>query len=44
MPRFRIFHSYGNITIAGENLSNLGLHLALKAFEQGVIFIMPNLL
>jgi hypothetical protein len=35
---------YGDITIAGEGLNNLGLCSALRAFEQGEIFIMPHLL
>jgi hypothetical protein len=35
---------YGDITIAGEGLQNLGLCSALKAFEQGGIFIVPHLL
>jgi hypothetical protein len=40
----RIFHLYGDVTIAGEGLQNLGLCSALKAFEQGGIFIVPHLL
>ena len=39
-----IFHPYGDVTIAGEGLQNLGLCLALRAFEQGEIFIVPYLL
>jgi hypothetical protein len=39
-----IFHLYGDVTIAGEGLQNLGLCSALRAFEQGGIFIMPHLL
>jgi hypothetical protein len=35
---------YGDVTIAGEGLQNLGLCLVLRAFEQGGIFIMPHLL
>jgi hypothetical protein len=35
---------YGDVTIAGEGLRNLGLCSALTAFEQGGIFIMPHLL
>jgi hypothetical protein len=31
------------LSIAGEGLQNLGLCSALKAFEQGEIFIMPHL-
>jgi hypothetical protein len=42
--RSRIFHLYGDITIAGEGLQNLGLCSALRAFEQGWIFIVPHLL
>jgi hypothetical protein len=33
--RSRIFHLYGDVTNAGEWLQNLGLCLALRAFEQG---------
>jgi hypothetical protein len=33
-----------DVTIAGEGLQNLGLCLALRAFEQGGIFIVPHLL
>jgi hypothetical protein len=40
----RIFHLYGDVTIAGEGLQNVGLCSALKAFEQGGIFIVPHLL
>jgi hypothetical protein len=40
----RIFHFYGDVTIAGEELQNLGLYSALRAFEQGGIFIVPHLL
>jgi hypothetical protein len=36
----RIFHIYGEVTIANEGLQNLGL----RAFEQGGIFIVPHLL
>jgi hypothetical protein len=42
--RSRIFHLNGDITVAGEGLQNLGLCLALRAFEQGGISIMPHLL
>jgi hypothetical protein len=42
--RSRIFYLYGDVTIAGEGLQNLGLSLALGAFEQGGIFIVPHLL
>jgi hypothetical protein len=40
----RIFHLYGDVTIAGEGLQILGLCTALRAFEQGGIFIVPHLL
>ena len=36
--RSRIFHLYGDVTITGEGLQNLGLCSALRAFEQGGIF------
>jgi hypothetical protein len=42
--RSRIFHLYGDVTIAGEGLQNLGICSALRAFEQGGIFIVPHLL
>jgi hypothetical protein len=42
--RSRIFHLYGDVTIAGKGLQNLGLSSALRAFEQGGIFIVPHLL
>jgi hypothetical protein len=42
--RSRIFHLYGDITVAGEELQNVGLCLALRAFEQEGIFIMTHLL
>jgi hypothetical protein len=32
------------VTIAGEGLQNSGLCSALRAFEQGGIFIVPHLL
>jgi hypothetical protein len=35
--RSRIFHLYGDVTIAGEGPQNLGLCSALRAFEQGGI-------
>jgi hypothetical protein len=37
-------HLYGDVTIAGEGLQNLGLCSALSAFEQGGIFVVPHLL
>jgi hypothetical protein len=40
----RICHLYGDVTISGEGLQNLGLCSALGAFEQGGIFIVPHLL
>jgi hypothetical protein len=42
--RSRIFHLYGDITIAGDGLQNLSLCSVLRAFEQGGIFIVPHLL
>jgi hypothetical protein len=42
--RSRIFHLYEDVIIAGEGLQNLGLCSALRAFEQGEIFIVPHLL
>jgi hypothetical protein len=42
--RSRIFHLYGDVTITGKRLQNLGLCSALRAFEQGGIFIVPHLL
>jgi hypothetical protein len=41
--RSRIFH-YGDVNITGEGLKNLGLRSALRAFEQGGIFIVLHLL
>jgi hypothetical protein len=32
------------VTIAGDRAANLGLWSALRAFEQGGIFIVPHLL
>ena len=40
----RIFHQYKDVTITGEVLQNLDLCLALRAFEQGGIFILPHIL
>jgi hypothetical protein len=34
----------GDVTIIGEGLQNLGLCSALRAFEQGGIFIVTHLL
>jgi hypothetical protein len=42
--RSRIFHLYGDVTIAGEGLQNLGLCSAPRAFELGRIFNVPQLL
>jgi hypothetical protein len=42
--RSRIFHLYGDVTIAGEGLQNLGLCSALRAPEQRGVFIVPYLL
>jgi hypothetical protein len=35
---------HGDVTITGEGLQNLGQCSALRAFEQGGIFIAPHLL
>jgi hypothetical protein len=43
LSRF-FFYLYREVTIAGEGLQNLVLCSALRAFEQGWIFIMPHLL
>jgi hypothetical protein len=40
--RSRIFHLYGDVTIAIEGLQNLDLCSALRAFEQGGIFVVPE--
>jgi hypothetical protein len=37
-------HLYGDVTITGEGQQNLGLCSALRAFEQGGIFILLHLL
>jgi hypothetical protein len=42
--RLKVFHLYGDVTIAGEGLQNLGLCSALRVFAQGGIFIVPHLL
>jgi hypothetical protein len=42
--RSRIFHFYGDVTITVEELQNLSLCSALRAFEQGGIFFVPHLL
>jgi hypothetical protein len=42
--RSRIFQRYADVTTAGEELQNLGLCSALRAFWQGGIFIVPHLL
>jgi hypothetical protein len=40
--RSRIFHSFGEVTIAGEGLENVSLCSVLRAFEQGENFIAPH--
>jgi hypothetical protein len=40
-PAREFFHLYGDITVTGEGLQNLSLCSALRAFEQGGIFIVP---
>jgi hypothetical protein len=44
VPLKNISLKYGDAIITGEGLQNLGLCSALKAFEQGGIFIVPHLL
>jgi hypothetical protein len=43
-PAQKFITLYGDITIAGEGLQTLGLCSVLMAFEQGGIFIVPQLL
>jgi hypothetical protein len=38
------FHVYGDFTIAGDGLQNVDLCSALRAVEQGMVFIVPHLL
>jgi hypothetical protein len=38
------YFTCGDVTITGEGPQNLGLCSALRAFEQGGIFIVPHLL
>jgi hypothetical protein len=42
--RFTSRSRFEDVTFAGEGLQNLGLCSALRAFEQGGIFIVPHLL
>jgi hypothetical protein len=44
VPLKNISLKYGDVTITGEGLQNLGLCSALRAFEQGGIFIVPHLM
>jgi hypothetical protein len=44
VPLKNISLKYGDVIIIGEGLQNLGLCSALKAFEQGGIFIVSHLL
>jgi hypothetical protein len=39
-----LFHLHGDVPIADEGLQSFGLCSALRAFEQGRIFIVPHLL
>jgi hypothetical protein len=41
---FFTYSVYGDVTITGEGLQNLGLCSALRALEQVGIFIVPHLL
>jgi hypothetical protein len=43
-PTQEFFTLYGDVTIAGKGLQNLGLSSALMAFEQEGIFIVRHLL
>jgi hypothetical protein len=43
-PAQEFFTLYGDVTIAGEGLQNIGLCSALRAFEHGEIFIVSHLL
>jgi hypothetical protein len=43
-PVEEFFTYIGDVTIAGEGLQNIGLCSALRAFEQGGIFIVTHLL
>ena len=43
-PAQEYFTYMETVTIAGEGLQNLGLCSALRAFEQGGIFIVSHLL
>jgi hypothetical protein len=39
-----MFYSYGDVTIAGEGLQNLGLYSVLMALEQGEgVFLVSHL-
>jgi hypothetical protein len=40
----RFFHLIGDVTITDDRLRNLGLCSAIRAFDQGGIFIVPHLL
>jgi hypothetical protein len=35
---------YGDVTVTGEGLQNLGLYSEFRVFEHGGIFIVPHLL
>jgi hypothetical protein len=39
--RIKILHLHGDVTTTGEWQQNLGVCSALRAFEQGGIFIVP---
>jgi hypothetical protein len=43
-PAEELFTYIEDVTIASEGLQNVGLCSALRAFEQGGIFIVPHLL
>jgi hypothetical protein len=44
VPLKNISLIYGDVIIAGEGLQNFGLCSALRAFDQGGIFIVRHLL
>jgi hypothetical protein len=48
MIEYTLLHSYGDhmeksITIAREKLQTLGQRFTLRAFDHGLIFIVPNM-
>jgi hypothetical protein len=41
---FFTYYVFGDVTITGEGLQNIGLCSALRALEQGGVFIVQHLL